>query len=87
MMVLASLSVLAIVCITVGDVGSRRLLQAPFAWSHDLITQYLLVAAFFLSLPYMARIGGHMSLDYLARRVRRPILRNLLSFFGTRSRS
>jgi TRAP-type C4-dicarboxylate transport system permease small subunit len=82
MMTLACVAILAIVCITAADVTSRKLLAAPFAWSHDLITQYLLVAAFFLSLPYVTRISGHMSLDYLARQVTSPAARNMLSIVG-----
>jgi len=82
LLLVACLAILAIVVITAADVIARTALNTPFAWSHDLITQYLLVAAFFLSLPYVTRIGGHMSLDFLARRVRRPALRALLGLAG-----
>ena len=74
--------VLAIVVITTADVVARGAFNAPFAWSHDLITQYLLVAMFFLSLPYVTRIGGHMSLDFLARKVRHKRLRTWLALIG-----
>lgn len=82
MMFCACLAILAIVCITAADVGFRYGLNAPFAWSHDVITQYLLVATFFLSLPYVTRIRGHMSLDYMARLVRNPLRRNAMSALG-----
>ena len=70
LLLISCLCILGIVGITAADVAARTLWNAPFAWSHDLITQYLLVAAFFLSLPYVTRIGGHMSLDFLARKLR-----------------
>ena len=74
--------IVAIVAITTADVAARALFNAPFAWSHDLITQYLLVALFFLSLPYVSRIGGHMALDFMARKVRAPRVRSFLALVG-----
>ena len=74
--------VLLIVGITTADVVARGVFNAPFAWSHDLITQYLLVAMFFLSLPYVTRIGGHMALDFLARKIRSPTTRSVLALIG-----
>ncbi len=82
LLLVSCLCVLCIVCITTSDVAARGLFNAPFAWSHDLITQYLLVAMFFLSLPYVTRIGGHMALDFLARKVRNPMQRTSLLLLG-----
>lgn len=82
MLAVSCLCILAIVGITTLDVAARGLFNAPFAWSHDLITQYLLVAMFFLSLPYVSRVGGHMALDYLARKVRSPQVRSVLAVLG-----
>jgi len=82
LLLVSCLCILAIVGITTADVAARGLFNAPFAWSHDLITQYLLVAMFFLSLPYVTRIGGHMALDLLARKIRSSVLRTSLVLFG-----
>jgi len=82
LLLVSCLCILAIVGITTADVAARGLFNAPFAWSHDLITQYLLVAMFFLSLPYVTRIGGHMALDFAARRIRSPAFRTGLILFG-----
>ena len=82
LLLVSCLCILSIVCITTADVAARGLFNAPFAWSHDLITQYLLVAMFFFSLPYVTRIGGHMALDFLARKVRQPVPRTLLLLLG-----
>lgn len=82
LLLLSCLCILCIVGITAADVAARGLLNAPFAWSHDLITQYLLVVMFFFSLPYVTRISGHMALDFLARKVRDPRHRTLLVLLG-----
>ena len=81
-LLVSCMCILAIVVITTGDVTARTLFNAPFAWSHDLITQYLLIAMFFLALPYVTRTGGHMALDFLARRVGDPMARTLLVLVG-----
>ena len=82
LLVVSCLCILGIVAITTADVAARGLFNAPFAWSHDLITQYLLVARFFLSLPYVTRIGGHMALDFMARKIRSATLRSSLALLG-----
>lgn len=82
LLVISCVCILGIVGITTADVVARGLFNAPFAWSHDLITQYMLVALFFLSLPYVTRVGGHMALDFLARKIRNTRLRSSLALFG-----
>jgi TRAP-type C4-dicarboxylate transport system permease small subunit len=81
-MVVVSISLASIMLITVVDVVSRYVLNAPLGWAYDVITQYLLVAAFFLALSYVMRIGGHMGLDFLVRRVASPPIRNMASLVG-----
>jgi TRAP-type C4-dicarboxylate transport system permease small subunit len=82
MMVLACLAISAMVSITAVDVVFRYALNAPFSWSHDLTTNYLLIALFFLALPYVTARGAHMSLDFAVRNVREPVLRNGFVFLG-----
>jgi TRAP-type C4-dicarboxylate transport system permease small subunit len=82
LMVVVSIALAAIMLITVVDVVARYALSAPLGWAYDVITQYLLVAAFFLSLSYVMRIGGHMGLDFLVRRVASPPIRNVASLIG-----
>jgi TRAP-type C4-dicarboxylate transport system permease small subunit len=81
-MVVVSISLASIMLITVVDVVSRYALNAPLGWAYDVITEYLLVAAFFLSLSYVMRIGGHMGLDFLVRRAASPPIRNVASLVG-----
>lgn len=76
MMLVACLAIAGMVLITAVDVVFRYALNAPFSWSHDLTTQYLLVGLFFLALPYVTGRGAHMSLDFAVRNLRTPLLRN-----------
>lgn len=82
LLLISCFCLLVIVAVTTADVVARGLFNAPFGWSHDLITQYLLIAMFFLSLPYVTRIGGHMALDFLARQVSSPTWRSILVLIG-----
>jgi TRAP-type C4-dicarboxylate transport system permease small subunit len=82
MTALACLAVLAMVLITAANVVFRYVLNAPFSWSQDVITSYLLIALFFLSIAYVTRTGGHMNLDFAVRRLRVPWLRNLFAAVG-----
>jgi TRAP-type C4-dicarboxylate transport system permease small subunit len=81
-MVLAATALCAIMLITVVDVMLRYVFDAPFSWSYTVVSQYLMVAAFFLSLSYTFREGGHMTLEIVMRRVRNPMVRNVVSAFG-----
>lgn len=82
LVLVACVAACLVVGITTADVVFRYGLTAPLSWAHDVITQYLLIAMFFLSLPYVMRVGGHMRLDYIARRVRSPVMRNVLVLLG-----
>ncbi len=70
------------VLITAVDVVFRYALNAPFSWSHDLTTQYLLVGLFFLALPYVTGRGAHMTLDFAVRNLRSVPLRNGFVMLG-----
>lgn len=82
MMLAACLAIAAMVLITSVDVVFRYAFNAPFSWSHDLTTQYLLVGFFFLALPYVTGRGAHMTLDFAVRNLRSPMLRNGFRMLG-----
>jgi TRAP-type C4-dicarboxylate transport system permease small subunit len=82
MMLAACLAIAGMVMITAVDVVFRYALNAPFSWSHDLTTQYLLVGLFFLALPYVTGRGAHMTLDFAVRNLGSVILRNLFVMLG-----
>ena len=72
----------AIMAITVVDVVMRYGFNAPLAFGYDLISQYLLVAAFFLALSYTLRVGGHMNVDMVLVAIRSPRARAALRAIG-----
>lgn len=82
MMLAACLAIAGMVLITAVDVVFRYALNAPFSWSHDLTTQYLLVGLFFLALPYVTGRGAHMTLDFAVRNLRSVPLRNGFILLG-----
>jgi TRAP-type C4-dicarboxylate transport system permease small subunit len=54
------------------DVALRYLFNAPLSWSYDLISIYLMGAAFFLALSETLRLNQHVAVDifYLRLSVR-----------------
>lgn len=65
----SALALAAMMLIIVAAVVFRYLLGSPFSWSLGFIEDYLLVAFFFLAVSYTFRIGGHVSIDLLVRRL------------------
>ena len=55
------------------DVTLRYCFNSPLQWSYGLISHYLLVAAFFLAMPYTHRVGGHVNVDIVIRGLARPL--------------
>lgn len=64
---LSSAALFAMMTIVFLDVGFRYLLNAPFSWSHDVITLYLTPMIFFLGLSNSVRHSSHISVDILKR--------------------
>ena len=81
-MIVVVAALFAIMAITVVDVVMRYGFNSPLAFAYDLITQYLLVAAFFLSLSYTLRVGGHMNVDMLLVSIRSERARAALRVIG-----
>lgn len=63
----AALAFAGVMAITVVDVVSRYGLGAPLTWSFDLITNYLLVAGFFLAVSAAQANRQHVNIDLFAR--------------------
>jgi TRAP-type C4-dicarboxylate transport system permease small subunit len=72
---LASVILFAIMLIVAADVGMRYLLNQPFAWSYDLVSQYLVLAIFYFCLSRGFATHVHVGVDilhyYVSPRVRR----------------
>ena len=81
-MVVVVAALFAVMAVTVADVVMRYGFNSPLPFAYDLITQYLLVAAFFLALSYTLRAGGHMNVDMLLVSIRSPRARAALRAAG-----
>ena len=55
--------------VMVVDVVMRYLVGAPLSWSVGFISDYALIAMFFLGLPYTVREGAHVHIDLLYQRL------------------
>jgi TRAP-type C4-dicarboxylate transport system permease small subunit len=68
-MAIAGVCFAAIAAITGVDVAMRYVLNAPLVWSYELISDYLMVAIFFLAVGATQRHGQHIGVDILTRRL------------------
>ena len=68
-MTVAGVCFAAIAVITGVDVAMRYVFNAPLVWSYELISDYLMVAIFFLSIGATQRQGQHIGVDILTRRL------------------
>jgi TRAP-type C4-dicarboxylate transport system permease small subunit len=66
---LAGVSILVMMGVTFVDVLMRYAFNAPLRWVFDLVTLYLLPAAFFFGFSFALRRGEHVAVDYFARRI------------------
>lgn len=69
-LVLAALSALALLGmmgVTTIDVVMRYAFNAPLRWGFDLITNYLLVMAFFFGFSFALGRNEHVAVDFFAR--------------------
>jgi TRAP-type C4-dicarboxylate transport system permease small subunit len=77
----SAVAVFLIMLIVVADVALRYLMNAPLPWSFDLISIYLMGAAFFLALSQTLRLGHHVNVD-LAYQGFPLVVRRLLKLIG-----
>lgn len=65
----AGVAFVAMMLVTVADVVLRYLFNSPLTWSFDLITNYLMVAGFFLAVSATQARRQHVNVDILARQM------------------
>jgi TRAP-type C4-dicarboxylate transport system permease small subunit len=65
----AAVCLLAVMCIVFVDVGARYFLNAPLAWSYELIGMYLMPALFYLALSDTLADHHHIAVDLLRSRM------------------
>jgi TRAP-type C4-dicarboxylate transport system permease small subunit len=60
----------AMMLLTTADAGGRYLFNRPILAAFEITTNYLMVAAIFLALPYAYRSGANIRVTFLADRLR-----------------
>jgi TRAP-type C4-dicarboxylate transport system permease small subunit len=60
----------AMMLLTTADAGGRYLLNRPILVAYELTTNYLMVAAVFLAMPYAYRQGANIRVTFLVERIR-----------------
>lgn len=71
--VLAGLALAAMVVVMGAEVVARYVLASPLSWSVGLVSNYLMVAFFFLGLPVTVREGAHVAIDVVYDRLPRTL--------------
>ncbi len=66
---LAAIVLFAVMLIVSADVAMRYLFNAPFGWTYDLISLYLMSALFYFALSATFAAGAHISVDVIASRL------------------
>jgi TRAP-type C4-dicarboxylate transport system permease small subunit len=68
---MAVLATFVMMLLTTADAGGRYLLNRPILAAYELTTNYLMVAAVFLALPYAYRQGANIRVTFLVQRLGR----------------
>ena len=68
---LAALATFSMMVLTTADAGGRYLFNRPILAAFELTTNYLMVAAIFLALPYAYREGANIRVTFLVDRLGR----------------
>ena len=66
----AALATFTMMLLTTADAFGRYLLNRPILAAYELTTNYLMVAAIFLAMPYAYRQGANIRVTFLAERLR-----------------
>lgn len=66
----AALATFAMMLLTTADAFGRYLLNRPILAAYELTTNYLMVAAIFLAMPYAYRQGANIRVNFLVQRLR-----------------
>ena len=80
LIVMAGLSIFSIMIMTTLDVVFRYGFRSPIKWWFDVVSNYLLIATFFLAFSYTLAHHGHLAIDFFSIRIPRKFLHLVLSF-------
>ena len=67
----AAVATFGMMLLTTADAGARYLLNRPILAAYELTTNYLMIAAVFLALPYAYRQGANIRVTFLVDRLGR----------------
>ncbi|MEV4152934.1 TRAP transporter small permease [Nocardia salmonicida] len=79
--VIAGVSIVAMVLITLADVVARSVFESPLSWSVSFLEMYLLTAAAFFGIVTAYRSGAHIAVVSLFNRMS-PRVQKLLMIFA-----
>ena len=79
LIVIAGIAIFSIMIMTTLDVVFRYGFRSPIKWWFDVVSNYLLVATFFLAFSYTLAHHGHLAIDFFAIRIPRKFLHVILS--------
>ena len=65
----AVLATFGMMLLTTADAGARYLLNRPILIAYELTTNYLMIAAVFLALPYAYRQGANIRVTFLVNKL------------------
>lgn len=74
---LSSAALVALAALMTCEVVLRYLIGAPLSWSMSFVTDYLLIALFFLAMSPTLRVGGHVRIDVVHARLPASVRRFL----------
>jgi TRAP-type C4-dicarboxylate transport system permease small subunit len=66
----AAAATFAMMLLTTADAGGRYLFNRPILAAYELTSNYLMIAAIFLALPYAYRQGANIRVTFLVDRLR-----------------
>jgi len=67
----AALATFGMMVLTTADAGGRYLFNRPILAAYELTTNYLMIAAVFLAMPYAYRQGANIRVTFLVERLGR----------------
>lgn len=74
LLALGGLMLFSLMLVVVADVSLRYLFNAPLAWSHEVISSYLMPGLFFLAASHTLKANAHVCVDivhnYVSRKTR-----------------
>jgi TRAP-type C4-dicarboxylate transport system permease small subunit len=68
----AAVATFGMMLLTTADAAGRYLFNRPILIAYELTTNYLMIAAIFLAMPYAYRQGANIRVTFLVERLGRP---------------